>query len=359
MPFSIEKYKYLIVLFVSLLIFVASFYFLKSNGYFLSNLDKKNNITISDIKDNTSFQTAMSLVKDRHYTEALNRLTTLEKENENSMQNLSYLRLKRLHILLLENNFKSAVEILEGIVTNPNFSNEIKARALLNIFTYYRGSSDRSAVYSVIFSSPSLQQFKSNNERESLINYLSFSYELYPLTVLGANIIYNKISNVSTSTRESLEFKNEISVFSKTLFKNSDKEINILKQFPDQESSLINIFADRAKVLRYLRTTKIEAPESYTEEQELVKAIMIAQIFDDPFYNFYTTFNYINYLYDVKKTPDESIKHVVSDESIFKKVDQPSWYITTIGSAKNWTAEKKSYMNKLNPGLYNLIIKYN
>ena len=341
---------------------------LSASGYFFLNVyksskDNTENPPITIIKD-SQFENAVSLIEAGKYQEADTILTSLETNI--SMNDLAYLRLKKLQILLSKKDYQAAIAALDTILVNPLFPKSTKARALENIFSSYFNSGKNEDFYNAIFMSPQLSSLRATSSQQSFFNYAEYGYSIWPNTVLGANAIYGRLDDIKLTKDPVVqeEKKKDLANFLINFFSNSDKEIILLSEYPHQEHSLIFTYLERARVLRHARDRAVLTPPQYKELDQLIPLMRLSKTIEDPFYKFYSVFLYIHYLYLSKITiPPElpkDIQGMVSDVSIFDtKIITKEWYTQVIGTTKKWTKERKDFLSNINPGLGNLIELYN
>jgi hypothetical protein len=303
------------------------------------------------------YHEANSLLSERKFDEAGALFAALEKDNQNSMYNLAHLKLKKLQITLFEDgDFSKAVSELELILNNPQFPKVVKSRAAENVFTYFFSSNQNPAFYQAIFSSPTFSPLAASSTNQSLYNYAEYGYDLYPTTVFGAAIAYGKLEKLD---RDNLEQVQDLRDFMKEFLSNSDNEIKLLGLYTNQEVALINIYTERARTIH--KTSKILANPAAPKdiEENLYGALSIAQILKNPFYIFYTTYNYIDYVAGSVILPRQEAQTVIADGTIFEKDNVPElWYRSTIKNVAAWPKERVVGVAKVNPTLGKLIEYY-
>lgn len=319
--------KKILLLFVGLMVVLLAgvSWLLLSGNYFGSQPSK--NFTINT---NPDFISASSLLKEKKYAEAETLFSTLENLKTNTMQDLAFLRLKKLQIFLAENKYTEAADTLENIVTNPQFPRETKARAIENTLTTYLKNSRDSSLLEAIFSRETFRTLRRDTTLESAYSLAQYGYEFQPTTILAANVLYSKIekaknvgTNGSTERSKALE---EVSSFSKTFFNESDKEIDLLTKQKFQEVALINIYSERSRVIKKLIRLNLAVPNNLSMEEQLANAFKQAELLGDPFYTFYTGFNYIDFMSANKKAMSSEMQESIGKKSIFSSsVVQKQW----------------------------------
>ena len=341
---------------------------LSASGYYFLNVYKTSEETIKNppitiIKD-SQFEKAVALIEKGNYKEADVILTSLETNT--SMNDLAYLRLKKLQILLSEKDYQAAIAALDAILDNPLFPGGTKARALENIFSSYFDGGENELFYNAIFTSPRLASLRATSSQQSFFNYAEYGYSIWPNTVLGANAIYGRLDDIKLTKDPVVQEakKKELAKFLVNFFNDSDKEITLLSEYPHQEHTLIFTYLERARVLRHARDRSVTTPPQYRELDQIIPLMRLSKTIEDPFYKFYSVFIYIHYLYlsGITTPPmlPKDIQDMVSDVSIFDtKIITKDWYTQVIGTTKKWTKERKEFLSNINPGLGKLIELYN
>jgi hypothetical protein len=338
----------LIFLFISIFC-ISIFLFLKTNKSVKKN--EPGSLTITNTKE---YKEVTDLFDKNKLTEAEAKIEGLEK-NETSMYNLAQLKLKKNQILLAKKDYQSAVNGLELILSNPRFPKEIKSRAMENVFSYYFASGENKDFYNIIFSSLTFSPLRATSTSQSIYNYASYGYKIYPTTLLGATVIYGKLEHYNNTPKEASDLKN----FTTSFFDSSDHEIEHLLKYDSQETLLLNIYTERARVLH--KTTKRSDLASVSKklETELFNAILQAKKRKDPFYIFYTTYNYIDYAANSAITPRTEVLTMSKEQQIFSITNvKETWYHITIKNSSKWSDKRKESVKKISPELFELIMHY-
>lgn len=342
--------KYIALSIISLVVTVIAIIFLVSIN---TAPEKKDSLTIVT---NQKYNEGIALYTERKYEEALEVFQQLEN-NETSMHNLAHLNLKKIQIALAKKDYSGAVRELESLVNNPQFPAGVRSRGMENIFTYYFASNQDEAFYKAIFSSPTFAHLAAaTSSTQSIYNYAEYGYKLYPTTIFGASIIYGKLDRLDKSSSEMmLDLKKMTEIF----FSNSNSEIENLKAFSNQETTLLNIYTERARVLH--KTGKLIGKDDIKNEleEQLYLAVQEARNSKDKFYIFYTTYNYIDYAANSAIVPREEMTSAVTDHVIFDIKNVPeSWYRVTIKNTESWSLDRKNSVERINPILAQLIEYY-
>lgn len=315
-----------------------------------------NQNTSPAILSNIKYQEANSLLGQGNFNEAERLFNELEEKNKNNMQDLAQLKLKKIQLLLAQKKYNEAINELNSILTGP-FPKTIQSRAVENVFTTYFGSGqDQQKIYNLIFSSPNFSRFAATSTNESMYNYAEYGYNIYPSTVFGAAIIYGKLDKLSKTNQQQVD---DLRNFVAEFITNSDKEINVLKQFPNQEITLINIYTERARVIHKTANITGDIDASVKIEENFYSALSQAQKMQNPFYVFYTTYNYIDYTANGVISARVAAEPLISNPSIFEIANVPEeWYRTTIRNVSTWSDKRKAAITKTNLTLGKLIEYY-
>ncbi len=275
------------------------------------------------INTHPDFLIASNLLTEKKFQDAENIFSSLENLSNLSMNDLAFLRLKKLQISLLEGEYTKSADLLEGIVTNPMFPKETKGRAVENILTTYLKNGRDPLLYDSVFTRETFSSLKRDSPLESVYAFADYGYQLQPTTILGANVLYSKIDHLQKmSDKSSPDYKNElneVAKFSVNFFSKSDDEIERLTKQKFQEIALINIFSERSRVIKKLSRIGLEAPESLSMEGQLSAALKQADLLGDGFYLFYTAFNYLDYLSANKKPADPAMLEIIKKQGVFSK----------------------------------------
>lgn len=347
----LNKKIYIMVGLVALTSLVA--FILYKNYKLLTDQENKNNSVEERVQNTENYKNAVQLLREGKYEEASTTFALLETATT-SMNNMAQLRLKKLQLALDQKNREEALSILQNILSNPNFPNSIKSRAMENVFTDFRGSGDDESYYNLIFSTPPIASLKASDKQASLFNYVKHSYDMYPTTVLGANVIYRWAEKIGN--KPSNEEKIALEKFITDFFISSDKEIKNLKKYPSQEIALINIHSERSRVIKKITRRDLKVDISYTMDEELSQALRIAQKLNDSFYLFYASYNYIDYIISQnKQIAPEFVDFLANPEIFSREKISNNWYELVVGKSKVWTPEIKKRTKEINNGLYLLV----
>lgn len=318
--------KTILLLLGIILALLASLSWLLFSDNYLGKLGNKD----FSINTNPDFLSASNLLKEKKYEDASNLFSSLENLETNTMQDVAFLRLKKLQIFLAGNEYAKAAETLESIVTNPQFPRGTKGRAIENVLTTYIKNGRDPSLYNAVFSQNTFRTLRKNNTAESVYGLAQYGYDFYPTTILGANVLYSKIENAQKNGEEGSKARTdaleEVAVFSGIFFTESDKEIENLSKQKFQEIALINIYSERSRVIKKLTRLNLSIPNNLSMEDQLISAVKQADILGDPFYTFYTCFNYVDFVSANKKEANPEVEEIIKKKKVFSVgVVQKQW----------------------------------